>query len=315
MTTICPTFAHDRQRAGRSPLVVAVLLMAVWGCSMTSQRTDTQGVDAPGEAGTILAARTGKPIPYDRMVADLRSVRLIFVGERHLDRAHHRAQLQLARELYRHDSRLTVGMEMFDHSYQAVLDRWSSGQLDEDTFLKQSHWYANWRYDFELYRDLLDFIKANRIRLVGLNIPFHIPPKIAIGGLENLSADEQKHLPRHIDTTQAAHRAYLADVFERHPHAKGRDSFDNFYLTQCVWEDTMAEAVARNLTAGGRMLVLAGNGHIIRKFGIPDRAYARTGASFRTVYLASDVQDAALDYADYVWITPADPVPTHSAHP
>ena len=315
MKTDYAALSQAHQRGDRFPLLVAVLLMAIWGCSMTPQPTRIQGVDLPLEAGTIIAARTGKPIAYDDMLADLRSVRLVFVGERHPDRAHHRVQLQLTRDLYRYTPRLTVGMEMFDHTYQAVLDRWVSGQLDEDTFLKQSHWYANWRYDFGLYRDLLDFIKTNHIRLVGLNIPFHIPPKIAIGGIENLSADEQKRLPQHIDTSQAAHRAYLANVFERHPRPRGRDSFENFYLTQCVWEDAMAEAIARNLTAEGRMLVVAGNGHIIRKFGIPDRASARTGASFRTLYLSAGGQEVALDYADYIWITPTDPASAHSAHP
>ena len=81
-------------------------------------------------------------------------------------------------------------MEMFDHTYQDVLDMWSAGELDQKDFLKKSHWYANWRFDFSLYREILEFIKENHIRLVALNIPSHIPPKIREGGIDNLREDE-----------------------------------------------------------------------------------------------------------------------------
>jgi uncharacterized iron-regulated protein len=52
------------------------------------------------------------------------------------------------------------------------------------------------------------------------------------------------------------------------------------------------------------MVVLAGNGHIQFKYGIPDRAYNRTGASFRTIYLAPAGDVVELDIADYIWVTP-----------
>ena len=66
----------------------------------------------------------------------------------------------------------------------------------------------------------------------------------------------------------------------------------------------MAERVAQSLGTG-KMVVLAGNGHIIRKFGVPNRVYKRNQASFRTVYLASAGSEVAWDYADYIWVTPA----------
>ena len=65
----------------------------------------------------------------------------------------------------------------------------------------------------------------------------------------------------------------------------------------------MAEAVAQNMH-GWNMVVLAGNGHIIQKFGVPNRAYARTHLPFRTIYLAPVGGKAELSYGDYVWVTP-----------
>jgi hypothetical protein len=49
------------------------------------------------------------------------------------------------------------------------------------------------------------------------------------------------------------------------------------------------------------MVVLAGNGHIQFKYGIPDRAFERSGAPFRTVFLASPGEAPAAGVADYIW--------------
>jgi uncharacterized iron-regulated protein len=236
------------------------------------------------------------------MLADLVTVRVVYVGEVHSDAGHHDIQLKIIRALHNAHSDLIVGMEMFDHTYQEVLDRWSAGELTQDEFIRQTHWYANWRYDFELYAQILITIRDQRMALVGLNIPFHIPPKIAAGGIASLGTQDRSHLPKSIDTSNADHRAYLKEIFKMHRLRRGGD-FETFYEAQCAWEDAMAEAVAL-ASRRGPVLALAGNGHIIRKFGIPDRAYTLNGADFRTVYPVSPGREAALDQGDYIWLLP-----------
>jgi uncharacterized iron-regulated protein len=193
-------------------------------------------------------------------------------------------------------------MEMVDVTYQAVLDQWSAGQLTQAAFVEKTHWYANWRFDIDLYQPVLDVVRERQMRLFGLNIPFHIPPKVRIGGLESLQGCDRRHLPENVDTTNAAHRAYLEKIFKAHAFRGGAD-FDHFYQAQCLWEDAMAAAIARNLE-DRLMVVLVGNGHIIHKFGIPERAFIRTQAPYRTVYLAPAGQMVELGYGDYIWVTP-----------
>ena len=222
----------------------------------------------------------------------------------HTDRNHHRIQLRIIRALVEKGGNVRVGMEMFDHTYATVLGQWTSGDLDWKTFLKKTHWYANWRYDDALYRDILEYIRERHLKLIGLNIPFSIPPKIAVGGLESLSAYERSQLPKIIDTTQADHRAYVKEIYDFH-HLKGRENFEDFYAAQCAWEDGMAQAVADNLDQA-TMVVLAGNGHIQGKFGIPDRAFKRTRAPFATVCPAAAGTPISRSDADFIWITPAE---------
>ena len=59
------------------------------------------------------------------------------------------------------------------------------------------------------------------------------------------------------------------------------------------------------------MVVLVGNGHIIQKFGIPNRAFARNPAAFKTIYLAPVGGEAELSWADYLWVTPDQRPPRH----
>jgi uncharacterized iron-regulated protein len=130
-----------------------------------------------------------------------------------------------------------------------------------------------------------------------------------VGGIDNLLASERKLLPQQIDTTQTEHRAYLEAVFNRHPVRKGRE-FENFYAAQCAWEDGMARSVAQNI-GDDTMVVIAGNGHIVRKFGIPDRAFQRSQAPFRTVYLVAPGMRVSVEDGDFIWVTSNDPARPH----
>ena len=160
---------------------------------------------------------------------------------------------------------------------------------------------ASLNYDFDLYLGIFETIRDKHIPLIGLNLPFHIPPKIAVGGIANLLPEDAAHLPRSMTLTDPEHRAYVETIFNMHKFM-GRNNFEYFYEAQCVWEDAMAEAIARNLTQR-KLIVLTGNGHIINKFGIPNRAFSRTHAPFKTLCLAPVGSPVELSYGDYIWIT------------
>ncbi len=280
------------------------LTFFVWGCSVTPRKMPkVEDSSKTFAENTIISSKSGKPLAIEDVFRDLTQCQIIYAGEQHTNKAHHEIQLQIIQAAYAADPNLAVGMEMFDFTYQDVLDQWTAGSLDEATFLRKTHWYANWRSDFGLYRDILNYIRDNNIRLVALNIPGYVTKKIRVGGIENLSAEEKKLLPENINLSYAAHREYIQKIFDGHrQHFRGDVRFEDFYAAQVVWEDIMAERIAKNLNSGS-MVVLAGNGHIQFKYGIPDRAYQHTAADFRTVYLAPVGSEVDLEIADYIWIT------------
>ncbi len=285
------------------PLVMLVTVILASGCAAPVRKTLITSLNMEFGADSLLSGKTGAPVSYAEMLKDMADSRVIYIGENHTDPVHHRIQLQVIQDLAaRHQT--AVAVEMIDHSYQPVLDKWSQGELSEQDFLEKIHWYANWRYNFDLYRGIFEAAREQHIPLIGLNLPFHIPPKIAVGGIDNLLPEDAAHMPQTLTLTDPEHRAYVENIFNMH-RLKGRENFEYFYAAQCTWEDTMAETIAGNLNHR-KMIVLAGNGHIVRKFGIPNRVFSRTRAPFKTLYLAPVGSTVELSYGDYIWITGAE---------
>lgn len=287
-------------------VMAVVLMLNLGGCAVQPKTLVIKNNPARLMENTLLNTDTASTLSPEQLFKALADVRVVYVGEQHTDPSHHAIQLKIIQALAQTTPDLTIGMEMFDHTYQPVLDQWVNGNLDETRFLEQTHWYANWRFDYGLYRGILDYAKEKGIRLIALNVPAYIPSRIGVGGIASLSADDRRHLPSIIDTSNADHRAYIEKIFKMHT-IKGRDTFAYFYEAQCTWEDAMADKVATNL-GSGKMVVVVGNGHIIKKFGVPNRAFARNPAPFKTIYLASVGDEADLSWGDYLWATPPSPM-------
>ena len=294
---------HKKALATIRHISISLLVSTLfWGCA-GSDKMVIQDTVKSVRPNTIIFAETGKEVSFDEMMEDLNRQQIIFVGEQHTSTSHHDIQLKIIQAAFRNNHDLVVAMEMFDRSYQPVLNLWTAGVLDEESFLRKTHWYVNWRYDFSLYRDILLFIKQNKIKLVGLNIPSYIPGRIRVGGIDSLSISDKRYLPKEIDTHDSAHRNYVKTIFDQHNFPSSM-KFEDFYMAQLVWDEIMAESIATDL--GSRKVVaLVGNGHIQYKYGVPNRTFRRTGASFRTVYLAPAGAEVELTIGDFIWITAA----------
>ena len=296
----------------KKSLCIALIILSITGCQTMTPGVHIQNPTSPFPENTIISSKKKGPVTFEALMADLKTVRVIYIGEQHTSKAHHDIQLKIIEELSKQKMDLSIGMEMFAVPYQPVLDQWSRGELDTETFLEKIHWYAAWGYPFSLYEGILDFARTNRIKVVALNIPFHIPPKISIGGIENLLPEDKAHLPKEVDTTVPEHKAFLEDTFKNH-RFPGMKKFDYFYSAQCVWEDKMAESIAEHLGTC-HMVVLLGNGHIIHKFGVPNRAFKRNNVDFRTIYLTSVGSEIDMTCGDYIWVTPVDKM-AKTGHP
>ncbi len=301
------TISSERTQARRSglriPRLMGCILICLWlaACAAGPKMLKIKEISTSYPPGTIFSTQKKAVVSFAELMADLNTVRVVYAGEQHTNPAHHAIQLKILTALHEQHPGLKVGMEMFDQTYQPVLDQWSAGDLDRKTFIEKVHWYVNWKFDFDLYSGILDYIKANHIPLIGLNIPPCIPPKIAAGGIDNLQKRDKAFLPETLHLSNSGYRDYLQKIFKMH-HFMMHSNFENFYVAQNVWDDVMAESVVSHID-DHVMLVLAGNGHLIYGFGIPDRVNQHLAVPYRTILPLPAGESADLDMADYLWVT------------
>ena len=251
-----------------------------------------------------------KSATLPEMMTKLRSERLIYVGETHTAFADHLVQLDVLRGMAARPEGLAIGVEWFQARFQPVLDAYLAGEIDEADMLKQSEYYDRWRFDYRLYRPIVQFAKDKGIPIIALNASAELTSGIRRLGINELPAELRDQLPDSYDVSDKVYEASLREVFELHRRNGDDAEFQRFVEVQLTWDETMAQHVAEYLTAdpAGRMLVLAGKGHVAGRSGIPNRVTRRTG--MRGVTIGSyDPASRHFAGADYLVLVPDQALP------
>lgn len=267
--------------------------------------------------GKIVHIPTGVAVSKEQLIDLIAPARVIYVGEVHDNLEDHRVQLEILKALSeRFPGKIAVGMEMFRRPAQPQLDLWVEGKLGEKEFRKL--WIENWGIELGYYQALLDFIKEKKIPLIALNASQDMEVKVSMKGIDHLSPEDQKAIPQ-IDRNDPYHRQALEAIFKGHGTGQQRgEGFQPFYDTMLLWDETMADSVARTLSspegADKKMVVFAGGFHVGYGFGIPRRAFRRLPEPYRIVIPNTQaipqekrflteikLPDLPLHLADFVW--------------
>jgi len=234
----------------------------------------------------------------DDIIPQLMVSRIIYVGEAHDQFAHHMNQLKVIKKIHDAGYKLAVGMEMFQKPYQQVVDDYLAGRIDEFAFLKKTEYFSRWRYDYNLYKPIVDYLKQQRIPLVALNIQGDLTQKVAREGMYDLPDNQKKQLPSDMNFSNETYRKDLNQVFVVHNKQEGLQDFNYFLQAQMIWDEGMAESAYRFLAnhPEHKMVILAGNGHVRHKYGIPDRLYRRNHEPFTVVVQDEELEDGVADY-------------------
>jgi len=242
----------------------------------------------------------GDSVSFDEFIADAAHYRVVLVGETHDRQDHHLNQLRIIKALHQRNPKLAIGLESFQTPYQPYLDAYVAGRISTEEMLRRTEYYQRWRYDFRLYEPVMDYARAHGIPLVALNVPSEIVRKVAESGYDSLTAAERRAVPTTIDRRDTAYRDRLRVRLGDHHGASGAD-FDSFYEIQLLWDEGMARSAAGYLArhADRNMVLLAGQGHIEYRSGIPARLQRRLDSPVLTVAHAYEPGQGR-EFADYV---------------
>jgi uncharacterized iron-regulated protein len=292
------------------PILVAVLILAMGGCAALPRRQPAGLGDALRSylVDQIVDTRTGDVIPFEKLVDELAAVQVVYVGETHTSLEDHRIQLKIAQALHGRHPDLKLAMEMFPRECQSVLDRYTSGMLTEEEFIREVGWERVWGFPFALYRPILKWAAETRTPILGINASQDVVKSISRGGLGALSPTDRARVAEDFNLDDFEHRRFVEQQYEQHLKSHIRDA-DTFYEAQLAWEETMAETLAHSLGGpdrSARIVVLAGRGHVNYRFGTPQRTARRVDHSYKIVLpmpIDSTESMANPKMADYVWVT------------
>ena len=239
--------------------VVAVLLFFAAGAA------DAQSCVPPG---TWLQPSDRKSLAGEVVYEKAASAEVVLLGESHAQAPHHRWQLETLQALHAMRPAMVIGFEMFPRRVQPVLDRWVTGELTIEEFLRQSDWKNVWRFDFELYRPLFEFARTQGIPMRALNVEQALVRDTGANGFDAVARERREGVsPPAPPADRYVER--LGEAYAQHRHGNGAPALDDpkfqrFIGAQLLWDRAMAQALADALRDRPDALVVGimGRGHV-----------------------------------------------------
>ncbi|MBW6487986.1 ChaN family lipoprotein [Sulfurimonas sp.] len=260
----------------------------------------------PSQKGVLCKIESGsyalKPTPQklNEVIDKIVKSRVVYVGESHMEFSSHLNQLKIIKAMYKNNPKLSIGMEMFQKQFQKYLDEFVLGKISEKEMIKKTEYFKRWKYDYELYRPIMLFVKENRIPIVALNIDREITKKVVGTGFDSLSKEQLAEVPNSINFDNEKYKEQLREVYGMH-QAERFENFEQFYHAQLLWDESMAANMVLFLQKNPdySMAVLAGNGHVMHGYGIPSRAERRGITDYKIVLNLTNPEPEIGDYILY----------------
>ncbi len=285
-------------KVNRFILCLFVLLLIYGFSSAEAKENGTSS-----EQAVAVEISTLKDLP--EVIAGAAHKKIIYIGENHDQFSNHVMELEVIQELHGRGKSIAIGMEMFQRPFQKSMDEYIEGKIDEREFLKGTQYFKRWGFDYHLYRPILLFARSEKIPVVALNQTQEIVDKVFRNGIDSLSEEEKKSLPRDMDFSDEAYKRRLEKIFREHEHF-GAKNLDFFYQAQILWDETMAETIDQFLKdhSVDQMIILAGNGHLAYGSGIPKRTEKRNGFDYAILLNDSELKKGIADYVLFPGVIP-----------
>ena len=269
----------------------AALLMSAPGCWAGQDDNKRRMFDLNRE----------KELLMSQVLADLKTNRIVLVGEHHNNRQHHRAQLMVIRALKEAGLRVAVGLEMFRNESQAALDQWISGGIDEKRF--EEIYYDNWTFPWQAYRRIFEYARNQQIPLIGLNVPREITRQVSRNGFKSLSPQQKDKIADVSCIVDQEYMTYIRKAFGGHGH--GQLNFIYFCEAQLVWDSAMAVYTLDYLKKNpdSIVVILSGTGHA-QKGAVPRQIRVRSNLPFAVILpeIPGRIDAATISNADADYI-------------
>ncbi|MGC4045447.1 MAG: ChaN family lipoprotein [Armatimonas sp.] len=212
----------------------------------------------------FVEARTGRAVSEKTVLNALAQADAVFVGEQHNDPQTHLVEFWLWQQLAgRWRNSAALAMEMLERDGQKPLEDYLAGRIDEPTFRKSANFWKTYDTD---YRAMVEDAKSRRVPVVGSNAPQTVVRKVGREGLVALGETDKTFVawPVLAPEGDEYHKRFVAVMKEGAAHggmAMNEAQIGRTYQAQCLRDQSMAEAVAKALDSGRRVMHVNGSFH------------------------------------------------------
>jgi uncharacterized iron-regulated protein len=216
---------------------LAIASFAIWSLSVLSLPAQNPA-DQPPAVTRIENSRTGETLTLADLLDSLSRSDVVFLGEQHDNDSGHTFQFDVIKGLVEQGHSIAISTEQFERDVQGALDDFLSGRLDEEAFLKAARPWKNYA---EHYRPIIEFAKENKLPVIAGNVPRRIASTVSSG--KQPATEDHPFLPRNTTTTKNAYWEKFQATMQGHMGADGETKMEQFFASQCLKDDAMAEAI------------------------------------------------------------------------
>jgi len=219
-------------------ILTLIVLFVMLGC--TPKQSALDGISL------IITDSSGQnKLSFAELIEKLQSSDMISVGEIHTDSLTHVLEYEILKAVYSKDQSLAIALEMFERDVQNILNDYLNGKIDEDTFLKNSRPWGNYK---RAYRPLIEFAKDKGLSVIAMNVPRRYAAIVArkgAKGLESVSDSEKVWIAKTLKPLDDEYRKRFVSLMMGgdKPMPMAHMNPQKMYEAQCLKDDTMAESI------------------------------------------------------------------------
>ncbi len=248
---------------------LALLCLLLTACTRLGPETATGADTDPHPlSGRIWDTRTQRYITQPELERQLRTARFVLLGEIHDNPEHHRWQRELVAALVRDGRRPAIALEQFDREHQPALDRIRLSRTSDAGAVKAAAKFNDRAWNWSFYEPIVQIALVHGLPLQAANLSRADAFRVSSAGMATvLDAKTVAALKLNVPLPAAAQRKLEQAIADGHCGKAPPSMLPGIVTAQRTRDAVMAQALDRHSAAGA--VLIAGNGHVRRDFGVP----------------------------------------------
>lgn len=187
----------------------------------------------------------GNKVEAKEIEKKFQQAQVLILGEEHNDKTGHEWKLSFIQSLAP-NVQFSISFEMLERDQQIIINEYIQGLYDEAMFRENMRLWNNWND----YHPILEFAKKSHIGVLAANPPRRYVRAISKKGIEvwkEFPSLAYLYLPN-LELVQKFRDKEYETKFMNAMQGAHSQNIENFLLAQHIWDESMAEVIAREVT-------------------------------------------------------------------